>query len=678
MPVKIKITGVKQNTDEYDAANELKEMFEEAFKSFTKADGEILIASNVTLIGQEVKDVDLVVIGKLKNFQIQFKTKSYNSSRIVDHDLKPRNVFINDFCFVIETKKHTVENIVLHGTQLLVRYGKKYHDATDQSEKQKYALRRYFEERVGGAPYICNFIWLKNVSPNEIRTLIGDSSWDTAHNYLPNKFQLKWLVQLACLQRIPYQPSEQESCRFNSTTKDDDNSYIAAIDSALNFFTEIKKGMGELTRKKLEQITKKLLKDQKYAQAIGEKLVILSGRAGTGKTIRLLNIACDLALQQGQRCLILTYNHALVSDIKRTLALTDIPDRDEYTVNISTLHKFFYDIFNGFGIGFQDNKMIKDEGQSYTDWYNNNLNELYGYFKEHIIEQSDLDKLMKRNHTQLAWDYILIDEGQDWDEIEKDLIFFIFGRKNVIVTDGVDQLVRSQDKCIWQRGMSKNDFHMTYGKKGLRQKKELVSFIAKFASEIELGNWDIEPSDDLHGGRIIIKIGDYTKELHDNLSNDCKAKGNSAYDMLFLVPPNLVKHNQMRSFSLVDAFEKDDIRIWDGTNRDLRTSYSINIEEHRLLQYDSCRGLEGWVVTCLHLDDFIKYKFNTFEESKKREEALLDFNHKRAKFVNHWTLIPLTRAIDTLVITIRDRDSDTGKILRKLYEENPDSIEWIE
>ena len=677
MPVEIKITGVKQNTDEYNAARELREMFEESFKGFPKADGEILIAKSVTLIGQEVKDVDLVVIGKLKNFQIQLKTKSY-ISKDLDRDLKSRNVFINDFCFVIEIKKHTIENVRLHGTQLLVRYGGKYHDATEQSEKQKYALRRYFEERVGGSPYICNFIWLKNVSPNEIKTLIGESSWDAAHNYLPNKFQLKWLVQLACLQKIPYQPNEQAPCRFNSTIKEDSNSYIEVIDSALNFFTEVKKGMGELTRKKLEQITKKLLKEQKYAQAIGEKLVILSGRAGTGKTIRLLNIACDLALQQGQRCLILTYNHALVSDIRRTLALGDIPDRDEYTVNISTLHKFFYDIFNGFEIGFQENVMIKAKGQSYTDWYNDNLNELYGYFKERVIDKSDLDKLMKKNHTQLAWDYILIDEGQDWDEREKDLIFFIFGRENVIVADGVDQLVRSQEKCIWQRGMSKNDFHMTYGKKGLRQKKELVSFIAKFASEIELGGWDIEPSDDLHGGRIIIKVGDYTKELHDTLYTDCKEKGNSAYDMLFLVPPSLVKESQSCSFSFLDSCNKNGIRIWDGTSRDLRINYSISIEEHRLLQYDSCRGLEGWVVICLHLDEFIQYKFNTFEENKRREEALLDFNHKRARFVNYWTLIPLTRAIDTLVITIKDRDSNAAKVLRRLHEENPDSVEWIE
>ncbi|MBK8873704.1 MAG: PhoH family protein [Bacteroidetes bacterium] len=98
----------------------------------------------------------------------------------------------------------------------------------------------------------------------------------------------------------------------------------------------------------MEHITSKLLDQQQYAKAIGEKLIVISGRAGTGKTIKLLRIACDLAQNKGARSLILTYNHALVSDIKRTFALIEIPDGiDEYCINIATLHKFFYELLIG-------------------------------------------------------------------------------------------------------------------------------------------------------------------------------------------------------------------------------------------------------------------------------------------------------------------------------------------
>lgn len=158
--------------------------------------------------------------------------------------------------------------------------------------------------------------------------------------------------------------------------------------------------------------------------------------------------------------------------------------------------------------------------------------------------------------------------------------------------------------------------------------------------------------------------------------------------MMFLVPPNLVTRSQtkdefgnskeIRSFSKQNDFSNKGIKIWDGTSTDLRTSYAVNLDEHRLLQYESCRGLEGWVVVCLDLDEFMRYKFETFEEVDTGELALESFDEKRNKFVNLWTLIPLTRAIDTLILTIKNRESKIAKLLYEIYRSNPDTIEWIE
>ena len=99
---------------------------------------------------------------------------------------------------------------------------------------------------------------------------------------------------------------------------------------------------------------------------------------------------------------------------------------------------------------------------------------------------------------------------------------------------------------------------------------------------------------------------------------------------------------------------------------------------HELLQYESCRGLEGWTVVCLELDEFMRYKFETFEEVDTGELALETFEEKRERFVNLWTLIPLTRAIDTLIITIKNPASKIAKVLNEIYLKNPDNIEWIE
>ncbi len=164
--------------------------------------------------------------------------------------------------------------------------------------------------------------------------------------------------------------------------------------------------------------------------------------------------------------------------------------------------------------------------------------------------------------------------------------------------------------------------------------------------------------------------------------------GNVAYDMLFLAPPNLVKRTKVKDksgvekekseFVLLDNFKKMDINLWDGTSTDIRTEYPVDPKQHRVLQYDSCRGLEGWIVTCLNFDDFFQYKFDTFvEDTSENTLALESLNDKRLKFAYIWTLIPLTRAIDTLVITLRNKNSIFSQKLKELSQDF-DFISWIE
>ena len=124
------------------------------------------------------------------------------------------------------------------------------------------------------------------------------------------------------------------------------------ITEAHSLFTKIQQDLGRLTRDKLEKITKEaILKDQKYAQAIGNKLVVVKGRAGTGKTIKLIHIAYDLCKRQGERCLLLTYNKALVSDIRRTISIAKVKsDLDAGAVQVESVHAFMRKLLVGFGI----------------------------------------------------------------------------------------------------------------------------------------------------------------------------------------------------------------------------------------------------------------------------------------------------------------------------------------
>lgn len=691
MGVKINIKG-NNETSEYRDALVLSQIFQE---SLGNVSGEILIICNATLFGQEVKDIDLIAVGRLENYSVTIKTKAKTkrNNSYLEFDEEFRKVFIKDFCFVFETKKHRAEDVQLNGLTLLVKYNDKFKDATTQSESQKYSLTSFFQDRIKCKPYVCNFIWLRNVNSETIKSLLGDNKKiHNKHNYLPNKFTFSSLIELACVQNHPYQTTDFNGkeigfpgfSSFNNSIEIDLNK----ISEIFDLFTNVKNGIGELTRKKITRITTKLLADQQYAQSIGDKLVIIAGRAGTGKTIKLLTIACDLALNKNARSLILTYNHALVSDIKRTLALADIPDTIEsYSVNIMTLHKFFYEILIGFGVGqIQESQNGKKYIANFVDVYKILLLELTEYLENGLINEKDIQNLMTSRHEQVAWDFLLIDEAQDWEEIEKNLIFRIFGSTKVIIADGVDQLIRGQKKCNWVQKLRMYEFQKTNEKKGLRQKKNLVNFVNELAKKLDV-NWLLEPKEELIGGNIIIKTTPYNVELHKEIFHSCKINGNSAYEIMFLVPPNLVKKENIidnygqqivsKSFLYFEDFKKEGINLWDGTNSDLRSEYVVNLEEHRLLQYESCRGLEGWSVVCLDFDEFIKYKLETYLEEDNGELALETFEVKRDRFVYLWALIPMTRAIDTLVITLKDENSNIGKKLKELHLENPDFVKWL-
>ena len=137
MPIKIRIKGNKE-TNEYQDALQLKQMFESSL-DLNSTDGEILIIANATLFGQETKDVDLIVMGNFKKYSCRIRTKAINKNK-EELELKERTVFVNNFCYTIETKRHRAEDIRIEGLNILVKYNNKFSDATTQSENQKYSL----------------------------------------------------------------------------------------------------------------------------------------------------------------------------------------------------------------------------------------------------------------------------------------------------------------------------------------------------------------------------------------------------------------------------------------------------------------------------------------------------------------------------------------------------------
>jgi hypothetical protein len=359
-----------------------------------------------------------------------------------------------------------------------------------------------------------------------------------------------------------------------------------------------------------------------------------------------------------------------------------VPSEVEFDVYTDTLHWFFKELFYGFDI------VDSEDTQSIvvTIKFNHYVSLLNNYLKEGLITAEDIASLLEKNAATFDWDHILIDEAQDWAENERDILYAIYNPEKILIADGMDQLVRSKKRCDWVGRLS---HERTHEKRCLRQKTNLVRFINAYARVCGL-SWELEPKEELHGGRIVISTREYGIDLHNREFERCKANGNQAYEMLLLVHPGLVEKikdedgkEKARFCPLVNTLSQDgDVYFWDGTatRRQSSDEYPTEVTQHRLLQYESCRGLEGWTVVCIELDELIRYKKKDYEadETIQPSLALMSPEEQRDRFVHLWSLIPLTRAIDSLVITIKNPDSQLCGILRQLYEEHRDFVEWLD
>lgn len=109
--------------------------------------------------------------------------------------------------------------------------------------------------------------------------------------------------------------------------------------------------------------------------------------------------------------------------------------------------------------------------------------------------------------------------------------------------------------------------------------------------------------------------------------------------------------------------------------RDNRLEFSIDLNESRVLQYESARGLEGWTVCCMNFDEYMQIKEQQYDPSMEGDALLLErAEERKKKYLLNWAMIPLMRAIDTLIITLEDENSYYSRQLLKLAEQHPDYV----
>jgi hypothetical protein len=107
--------------------------------------------------------------------------------------------------------------------------------------------------------------------------------------------------------------------------------------------------------------------------------------------------------------------------------------------------------------------------------------------------------------------------------------------------------------------------------------------------------------------------------------------------------------------------------VWDACNPLTRTSAPEGSDAWRIVQYDSCRGLEGWATLLLGLDDLYanRIKHPNIGSTEKIDPEIV---------ARRWLLIPLTRAVHLLVINVRDPQSAVASMLREAAASLPRGV----
>lgn len=654
MSVNVMVFGADKDSDEYRAALKLKQIITDSLPF--AAIGEIVLFASATLFGQKVKDVDILMIGQVQNYSVNCEFFAGDEGFINDR------VETKSFCTTIEVKRHDISGVFMNGTDIYVKYGIKNHCVTLQSNKQKESAMTFFEKTLTATPFITNIIWFTQITPNDIKGLLSHSGKVMRTNVLGSDFDFKDLVQLLVWQKPPFHSKGVYVFDSNYSTAS-----LNDIQNAISLFSRTKTQMGELTRRRIEQITNKSFKSNILVDTNG-KVSIYRGRAGTGKTVGLIQTAIRLVDEEQSRVLMLTYNKALVSDIRRLLALAELPDMfEENCLHICTMHSYFYRLSN---VALYDGKM---SGSKFLDKYDSILKELNAFLQDD--ETVAFIKELCVSDSSLDWDYVLIDEAQDWTNLERDIILKLFEKGKIIVADGGQQFVRRIDVCDWSVVRDRNNIKL---KHCLRQKENLVEFINSYTTKVNILGGKVLTKNNMPGGKVIITSDDKLIQIHKQEMELLMNSGNIAYDMLYLVPHLLVeKHAGNNRFSLTAKYENNGIFFWDGTDTRNRENYSIDAEEVRLLQYDSARGLEGWTVVCMDFDAFLEEKSQEYVDGSVDALKLQSPEERKREYLYNWAMIPLTRAIDTLIITIKDPDSQAGKLLTQIASEHEDFVSWL-
>ncbi len=658
----IEVIGT-EGTEEHAVALALAHSLAVLWKGIEDSPAEeelVRIVANTKLSGYPVSDIDVVVAARFSKPRFFVPRRPIKDK--AGEKATGRKVRVSSFVAAIEVKGHGPSGIRVQGDEVLVAYQGDWKSATEQNVKQVHALARYFKDQWADI-HVYRCLALQGLQELPMRS--GEPV--PASGAVPLGFTATdFLTAIAGVNGIQ---------RWDSGDLFLSSGPAEKLDRALasRIFQPVVPS--QLDRARMDRIAARPPEASRLATLLGRQRIHLRGRGGTGKTVLMLQAAHEAYSLHGRRSLLLTYNLALAADIQRLLALMGVPGSSEGGgIEVQTAMSYVYSWLKRL-------EVINDEEPSGYEDYETHCKAALDLFEAGALQPGDVQRHMASDPWGLEFDAVIIDEAQDWPQAEAELLARIHGADRLALADGVDQLVRGRPtnwRATLERGALAEDLPLV---QGLRMKRNLGLFANSVAHEGRL-TWKIEPNQQAAGGRIILLNGSYASNeaLQRELVGEAAEAGNSKVDFLHCVPPSNVhvdEEGRNRS-RLGEALQASGYAIWDGVGRATRRDFPRDVEAFRIVQYDSCRGLEGWTTVLEGFDEFWTYKHDTALAHHSATDPGGYVSPAEAANLEawRWAMIALTRPIDTLVVSFADPASSVATAFAKAAAHHADFVEW--
>lgn len=326
----IEIIPINGKCDFFDYEN-----FEESVKNILArkcSDAKLFLFNNFPVSVSVETNIDLILIiaieDKRGNFYIP---KSGGEKPIYFHNQIIPVKFITQF---------QNESISLDDNNQIVA-NEEYIDYTSEINSMRFSLISYLSNKCGlkrDELYVQPLIFIQGKGDLVLNSYLVAESFDFKgiHKYFSKSSSDIFISYKDWKSEFGYQnlPSDIERIT-NQASKDSE--------------------IGYLTKKKVERIGKQLSSSKVIFEELNKNLVIINGKAGTGKSSELLLLTMK-CISNGQNTLYLTYNKLLIFDIAKTVKsyvnakLNNNSDIKPGEGSVLTLHAFFYRLSKSLGV----------------------------------------------------------------------------------------------------------------------------------------------------------------------------------------------------------------------------------------------------------------------------------------------------------------------------------------